>query len=264
MSKSILLTGVAWLIALGIPAVATAQAGGATGGAAADRLSASNPSEAAATVEQVIVTARKQQEALIDVPVTVSALSAARLDAIGVVDFKGLSNYIPNIDINSTFSFNGRANELIIIRGMTPSIGANASVFLDGAPLTSGYYEGIDDVARVEVLKGPQTAYFGRSTFAGAINIITKAPSDDFRMRVDVTAGSDHLFDGRFTVEGPIVKDKLDVRVDFRDFSQNGTYKNRRRWNHPRRSIDVFRDGGDPLHAHGQTDDQRLCSPREG
>ena len=237
MKRAFLLAGAAtvslsWSVAAfaaALPADDAAAAARQSGNDTAGQPTPENTNNAGEsnTIEQVVVTARKQEEALIEVPVTVDALSAQRIDALGLSDFKNLANFTPNVVINGGTAFNGRAGTQIIIRGQTPSIQSNASVFIDGTPLSAGYVEGIDDLARVEVLKGPQTAYFGRSTFSGAINLVTRTPSDTYQGRAEAMVGSSHLHDERLSFEGPVpYVNNLDFRATFRDYATDGTYKN--------------------------------------
>ena len=74
---------------------------------------------------------------------------------------------------------------------MNPSSITNptTSIFIDGAPVTTSQIGGLDGIDRVEILKGPQSAYFGRETFAGAINVVTKDPSKTFDGSVDALYG---------------------------------------------------------------------------
>ena len=176
-------------------------------------------------LEAIVVTARRQQEALLDVPLTVTALTSKKLDALGLREFRDIANFTPSLVFNSDFG--GRTGSRIVIRGMTPSVSPTASVFIDGVPVASNVVEGVDDAARVEVLKGPQTAYFGRSTFAGAINFVTKTPDmQELHGRAEATIGTDSLYDLRGQVETPLIKDKLSVRIGGRFLSRNGTYTN--------------------------------------
>ena len=110
---------------------------------------------------------------------------------------------------------------------MTGTLAANASVYIDGAPVLAGVVDSIEDAARVEVLRGPQAVYFGRSTFSGAINVITKTPDmANFRGKVEGIYDSENSYEGRAQIEGPIVRDILAFRIAGRYSDKNGTYTN--------------------------------------
>jgi len=146
------------------------------------------PSESAAAegAEDIVVTARKRAESLTDVPVAVSAFSAETLQATGVQDLEELSRFSPGLSVqNQGANFGGRLISGIRFRGMNPTVFTPStqigSLFVDGIYFLGGAQSvGFDDVERVEVIRGPQSAYFGRSTFGGAINYITRDPASTF------------------------------------------------------------------------------------
>jgi iron complex outermembrane receptor protein len=183
------------------------------------------------TVGEVTVTARRRAEKLLDVPVAVTAFTQAALQTQNITSIQGLALATPGLSYDSTLGGSGRNDRSFpqyIIRGIVPSTVTNptTTVFIDGAPVVSGQVEGIDDLARVEVLKGPQSAYFGRETFAGAINLVTKDPSGRPGGSVSVLAGSRDYYDVRASVEGPIIGDMLTARGTFRYYTKDGSWKN--------------------------------------
>jgi iron complex outermembrane receptor protein len=185
-------------------------------------------------LEEIVVTARKREEALLDTPIAISAFSAERIQIQGIATINDVAKFTPSVTVNNSSSgasSDNRGFQSIIIRGMTPSIGAGTnnttSVFIDGAPVSAGFVDGIGDLERVEVLKGPQSAQFGRQVFAGAINLITKNPNlQDFVVKVDGLLGSNNWYDMRGTVEGPIVEDKVGFRIGVRGYATDGTWTN--------------------------------------
>jgi iron complex outermembrane receptor protein len=179
-------------------------------------------------VGDIVVTARKRSENLLSTPVTLTALSAAAIQARGITDLAGVADFTPGMKFSNVGTGRAdRSNQSIIIRGMTPNFNGNVSIFIDGAPVVGyGFIEGVDDVARVEVLKGPQSATFGRSTFAGAVNLVTKDPSNDFHASIDTQVTNYSGYDVRGSVEGPIISDKLTFRIQARDYKTDGSYKN--------------------------------------
>jgi iron complex outermembrane receptor protein len=188
-------------------------------------------------LEEIVVTARKREEALLDTPIAISAFSSERLQSEGISTINDVAKFTPSVTVNNSSSgasSDNRGFQAIIIRGMTPSIvsGSNntTSVFIDGAPDSSGFIDGIGDLERVEILKGPQSAQFGRQVFAGAVNLVTKNPNlQDYQVKVDGLLGSNNWYDMRGTIEGPIVEDKVGFRIGVRGYATDGTWTNNAR-----------------------------------
>ncbi len=183
----------------------------------------------ATEMSELVVTARKRSETLLETPLAITAMSAAAMDQRGVDDLLDVANFTPSLNItqfgNSTTN---RGSQTVIIRGMVPGTTYNqtTTVFINGAPLAaSGIIDGISDVAQIEVIKGPQSAYFGRSTFGGAVNIVTRAPGDEFKASVDVTYGSYDWTDLKATVEAPIIPGILSARLTGRTYDIDGYYE---------------------------------------
>jgi iron complex outermembrane receptor protein len=180
-------------------------------------------------LEEITVTARKRSETLLQVPVAVSAFDSQKIQQEGIEDLNDIAALTPGFNIDNQgamTSNNSRSTQTLIIRGMTPGESPTVSIFIDGAPVTSGFVDGVDALDRVEILKGPQSAYFGRETFAGAVNLVTKKPSDDLKISFDGLYGSNDWHDLRLTAEGAIVPGVLSVRASVRDYAQTGQYKN--------------------------------------
>ncbi|WP_109808218.1 TonB-dependent receptor [Sphingosinithalassobacter portus] len=134
--------------------------------------STSNPDE-------IIVTAQKEEQRLIDVPVTVSAVTGERMRDLGVSDLDELSNYIPGLNIQEQSA----NNPGIVIRGITSDSGsaqqaARVTLYYNGVDISRsrGSYQSIYDVDRIEVIKGPQATLFGTASTIGAISIISARP----------------------------------------------------------------------------------------
>lgn len=182
-------------------------------------------------LEEIIVTARKRQESLFDVPVAISAFTAGDIEAANITEFSQLRQFTPGFFVADATTLRAdRASRNFIVRGMNvggASFTASAAVlFIDGAPAASGDIGSFVDVERVEVLRGPQAAYFGRSTFTGAINVITKTPGNEWKGRVSAEAARFNTTSVDVSVEGPILEDKLSVRLSGLQSNKGGHYKN--------------------------------------
>lgn len=210
-SKILMMVSTA-IIGAGAPAIATAQP--------------------VNEIETIVVTARKTSEDLLKVPVAVSALTAKDIAARGIESIQDVAKFTPGLNTNQSIGGSLRSDrsfQHIIIRGMNPSSTANptTSVFINGSPVgTSDFVQSLSDVERVEVLKGPQSAYFGRATFAGAVNIITPTAGDTLTGGVSATIGTRNTRNFTANLTVPIFADKFSVRGGYSYKSKDGSYKN--------------------------------------
>ena len=181
-----------------------------------------------AAVEEITVTARRREEKLSEVPEAITALSSADIVSRNITELKDIATLTPSLTLTQygTQRVN-RTNQTLLVRGVTSRVAGTVGtgVFINGAPASNGGAGDLADLERVEVLKGPQSAYFGRATFAGAINLVTKAPSETWGGSVEGIIGSYSQHDLKGSVEGPIVPGILGVRVSGRFFEQDGQYK---------------------------------------
>jgi iron complex outermembrane receptor protein len=163
-------------------------------------------------LEEVVVTARRREETLQDAPVAISAFTTAEIRSARIESLADLSKLAPGLNYTPLF---GAQNQLPIIRGAAQTFGAlNVGVFLDGVYLSgkAGVDLELNDLERVEIVRGPQSALYGRNTFAGAINYITKRPSSTYEGEGEITVGERGLFKLMASASGPI-NDSLRFRV---------------------------------------------------
>ena len=184
-----------------------------------------------AGLEEITVTARKSQETLTDVPLAITALTADALEDRGVTDIFQVAQFTPGFRFqNQAVGRNDRGFKQYVIRGMVPNSALatrqSVTLFVDGAPVAGGNVNGVGDIERIETIKGPQSAFFGRATFAGAINFITRAPSYDWGGNLSVIYESFNTVDVNASVEGGIVADKLAFRLSGRYYDTDGGYEN--------------------------------------
>ncbi len=182
-------------------------------------LAAAQAPEGELTLEEVTVTAQRRAENLQDVPVAVSAYTAAELEARGVSSTRDILPMTPNVTYDESFTI---GNSFVSIRGVAQINNADSpvAIVVDGVPQNSQKQLRMElfDVERIEVLKGPQGALYGRNAIGGAINIVTRAPSDELDGWLQVGAGSGNLREASGAVSGPIVQDRLLFRL-------SGAYK---------------------------------------
>ena len=166
-------------------------------------------------IEEIVVTARKRAENLLEIPINVTSYSEQTLERANIFELEDLAAITPGLafqDVNGAY-------QNTVIRGLAQttqtSLQGNVGVFLDGVYLNnrSGLEFGLLDLGRVEVVKGPQGALYGRNTFSGAINYVTNAPTTDgFSGRVRATVGSDDRLALRGSVNIPL-GDKAALRL---------------------------------------------------
>ena len=181
--------------------------------------------QTATDVQEIVVTARQREESLKDVPIAVSAITGDTIRQQQLNSVKDVAAYVPGLNINSDSV--GRA--FISIRGvgttLIDTVQPGVGIFIDGVyqPNTSYLNSPLVDVARVEVLRGPQGTLFGNNTLGGAINVITQQPTNAFHARVDgAYAGDDDYRSLSGSVSGPIVRDVLQGRLGFAYHQQDG------------------------------------------
>jgi iron complex outermembrane receptor protein len=155
----------------------------------------------------IVVTARRRAETLQSVPASVSAVNQEALTRTGATSLADVARLTPGLSFNS-----GNAGGLAAptLRGVTnittTTFDNNVGVFLDGVYLSGKSNLDIDlfNLARVEVIKGPQSALYSNNAFAGAINYVLERPSDRLSGRVKASIGTDGLYEVAGRVSGPI------------------------------------------------------------
>ena len=188
-------------------AVATALLVSMTG--VSTRAQAQAP-EAAGGLEEIIVTARKTEEKLQDIPLTVVAFSAESLETNNVLRVGDLNQFTPGMNFQEGSGRGGAGR--FFVRGLTGGVAgtARASTFVDGVYVANSVANILfGEMERAEVLLGPQSAQFGRSTFGGALNLVTKDPGENWSGSAAVSVASDgeKNFDG--FIGGPLIEGML-------------------------------------------------------
>ena len=148
-------------------------------------------------LDEIVVTARRREESLQSTPVAVTALTSDALQTRGVQSVDAVSQFVPNLQFDGAAALSGGAyNATIFIRGIGQNDFAifsdpGVAMYVDGVYLgrSIGGIMDVADLARVEVLRGPQGTLFGRNTIGGAVNIVTQQPTSEFGGDLSVTAG---------------------------------------------------------------------------
>ncbi len=185
-----------------------------------------------AMLEEIVVTATKRSESLQDVPISITALTAADIEVTGAQQLQDLANSVPNL-IYPSARQPGQAD--IAMRGIytrveTHAIGLDPGfgVYLDGVYLGKNYASNADlgEIERVEVLRGPQGTLFGKNTISGAINIVSKKPGNEFEGKVVAEVGNYDRRQVRGSVNIPLVEDVLATRLSFNTTRRDGYVTN--------------------------------------
>ena len=168
-------------------------------------------------IEEIIVTAQKRAENVQDVPIAISATTAAGIEAKAVNEITQLADFTPNVEMDNSSPFSGSSSVLSpFIRGigqndfafnLEPGVG----VYVDGVyyARTIGAVIDLLDLDRVEILKGPQGTLFGRNSIGGALNVITRRPSDTTDFKVEFIAGDFNRTDLSAALDLPLTENLL-------------------------------------------------------
>ena len=209
----------------GVAAVAVGTLFSITGPA-----NAQQSASAQAMLEEVVVTARRREESLQDLPLSVSAITADAMQAQGIYDIMDITDHVPNVNFTNT---GRRGVTAIFIRGIgNDSPGhlqpVGAGTYIDGhyLPNTVGNMLNTVDIERIEVLRGPQGTLFGKNTTGGAINIVSAKPGPEFEASALARAASFGQLDLRGMVNIPL-SDSVAARFSYANESSDGYYYNR-------------------------------------
>lgn len=227
--SAVLMTGT--VLSLATPAFATGSKAATEepGSAAPTQPAAATAQEAQPGDQAIVVTARKREETLQNVPVAVTAVSGDMIEKRGFQQIKDVAQLTPSLNTNSDST--GRV--FIAIRGIgTTLVGTvqpGVGIFIDGIyqPNTAYLNNPLVDVQRVEVLRGPQGTLYGKNTLGGAINVVTRQPSNKFEGRAGGSyAGPDNAWDAYASLSGPIVADKVQFGIAASHTQHDGFIRN--------------------------------------
>ena len=165
-------------------------------------------SEAVIYLEEILVTATKRAQSVQDVPVAVSVVDEATLDAMRIDEFTDITRISSSLTVNrgdwatnSGFSLRGIGTNVFSIN-IEPSV----AIVVDDVPLvrSSQAFSDLLDIKRIEVLRGPQSTLFGKNASAGVVSVITQDPGDEFGIRVRAGYTTDEAANFGLTMGGPI------------------------------------------------------------
>jgi iron complex outermembrane receptor protein len=203
----VLAAAMAWIAGAALPAVATG-----------------------ADLEEVVVTARKREEPLQSIPLVVNALTAEQIERSTIQGLADVSLRTPGLNYEGyvTAGLSGG----LVLRGLSntqlTNRTQNVAVFYDGVylPNQAMFDLGLADVERIEVLKGPQSALYGRNAFAGAVNYVSRRPTNEWRADAAATLGSDERLDWSLLLSGPLAPDRVLFKLGYATTGSDGTIAN--------------------------------------
>lgn len=185
-------------------------------------------------LEEIVVSARKRTESLQDIPIAVDVFTEAKIEQLSINDVESLSRYTPSLTydqgvlpmdtrpvIRGAAAQRGRPNVGILVDYVDVS---SEALTVAGGGVTTNLR--LMDLERVEIVKGPQNALYGRSAFTGAINYVSKRPSDTFEGHVSVSYNEHETSEVGLSFSGPLIDDKLNARVAFSTVDDPGYYRN--------------------------------------
>lgn len=220
-------TRVRWWIAGLLPALVLAPAAAAQDAAESEMQEESVDEPAEVFREEVIVTVRKREEQIQDVPLSITVLNAEQVQRAQIETLDDLTLVAPNVNIFQPRS--ETSGGALFIRGIGQedtvfTVDSGVGLYLDGIflPRAQGALLDILDVERIEVLRGPQGTLYGRNTIAGAIHYISRPPTNEQSAEVELTVGNYERNDFKAKLNIPLVRDKLLFRLAAGSFQNEG------------------------------------------
>ena len=195
--------------------------------AAASAPAASAPATEAVKLERVEVTAQRRLEPLQAIPAAVNSLSARQIESRGITSTADFVAAIPNMSFDESYT---HLNSFVVLRGVTQLNNADSpvAIVVDGVPQNNQkqFRMNLVDIERIEVLKGPQGALYGRNALGGAVNIVTKAPSDRLEgfAGLSLANGNDVTINGGLS--GPIGDNGTSFRLTAQHRHSGGLVEN--------------------------------------
>ena len=224
-ARALLSSGAALLAFAAMPAVAQDQ----TAAAPPQDQATAQPTDASGTGD-IVVTARRRSERLLDTPIAVTAFTGQQLARQGATDLSDLERTTPNITLTPSRGTNSTITAFI--RGVgqqdpVPGFESGVGIYVDDVYLNRPQAALLDiyDVQRIEVLRGPQGTLYGRNTIGGAIKYVTARLPDVPQVKVKATYGSYNEADGVVTVSTP-VSDMFRVGASVARLSHDGFGRN--------------------------------------
>lgn len=180
------------------------------------------------SLQQIMVTAQKQDENYRDIPISLTIFDEFDIEDRGFEEITDLADQSSNFTI---FDAGGTGMVSPFIRGIASDNGvesANAGVYVDGIPYVHTFGNDIflENIKRIEVLKGPQSVLYGKNSYAGVVNIISREPCNDMEGNAGIRLGSDNARKYHIFLNAPVIKNTLMMNAFFHHYEKDGFIKN--------------------------------------
>ncbi|PIE74253.1 MAG: TonB-dependent receptor [Deltaproteobacteria bacterium] len=203
-------------------------------------------------LDTITVTAQKQEENVQEVPVSISLLDEYAIEDNNIRTISDIGLFIPNLQ---QFSVGGMGAYTPGIRGLSAdphTFHSSVATYMDGIPYLSSIGNDLilEDIERIEVLRGPQGTLYGKNAYSGVINIISRQPDNNFRGKVKAELGEDNKQQYTANISGPLVKDKFYASLSATHYEKDGFVQNI----YLHRKDDDRKDNAVKLHLRYQPD----------
>lgn len=203
-------------------------------GVAAQLDPGADPGADITALEEIIITARRREETVQDVPLVIQTFGDVEIERRQIRTVGDVARYTPGFIIDQGISLQDVRPS---IRGLPATRGRPpVGILVDGIDISTealGNAGGgnllnlrLLDLERIEVVKGPQSALYGRAAFAGAVNYVSKRPTDELEMRLNAGYGRFDSYDVNGSISGPLIEDRLQARLNASYASSDGDYDN--------------------------------------
>lgn len=183
--------------------------------------------QSADTIDEIVVTAQFRNQTLQSVPSAVTAFDAETIEDAGIKTTEDFIGLTPNLTFDDSFTY---LNSFVVIRGVTQVNNADSpvAIIIDGVPQNNQkqFKQSLFDIEQIEVLKGPQGSLYGRNAIGGAINIVTKQPTNEFEGFVGGGISNGIGYRGEASLSGPIIEDKVLFRIGGTYYETDGIIEN--------------------------------------
>lgn len=182
---------------------------------------------AAGPTDVITVTAQFREQSLQEVPTAVTAFTASDIEDAGMKSTEDFASLTPNLSFDDSFTY---LNSFVVVRGVTQINNADSpvAIIVDGVPQNNQkqFKMPLFDVQQIEVLKGPQGSLYGRNAIGGAINIVTKQPTNEFEGFIGGGIENGLGYRAQAGISGPIVEDVVLFRVSGSYYETDGVIEN--------------------------------------
>jgi len=176
------------------------------------------------SLDNITVTAQKVEENMQNVPMSLTVFDEFAIEDRNIKSVKEIAYHTSNLLLFDSGGFGGLAPTIRGISTDPQLTGSSVSIYIDGIPFSSNIATEmiLNNIKRIEVLKGPQGTLYGKNAEAGVINIVTKKPNNEFTGEVGIDLGEDNKKEYFTNISGPIIKDKFYAGLDFKHYEKDG------------------------------------------